>query len=72
MSIQKPFIHNDTFLEWSIHMTDYTNLINLISNVGFPIVIAIYLLHRFEKKLDTLVENISILSQAIEKQHQQK
>lgn len=53
-------------------MTDYTNVINLISNVGFPIVIAIYLLHRFEKKLDTLVENISILSQAIEKQHQKK
>lgn len=52
-------------------MTDYTSLINLISNVGFPIVIAIYLLHRFEKKLDTLVKNISILSQAIEKQHQQ-
>lgn len=53
-------------------MVDYTNLINLISNVGFPIVIAIYLLHRFERKLDTLVENIQILSQAIEKQSQQK
>lgn len=53
-------------------MTDYSNLMNLISNVGFPIVIAVYLLHRFEKKLDTLVENINILSQAIEKQYQQK
>ncbi|MCM3759150.1 YvrJ family protein [Sporosarcina aquimarina] len=51
-------------------MNDYTGLMNLISNVGFPIVIAIYLLHRFEQKLDTLVENINILSQAIEKQHQ--
>lgn len=70
--MQIPFINNTTFLERSIYMTDYTNVINLISNVGFPIVIAIYLLHRFEKKLDTLVENISILSQAIEKQHQQK
>lgn len=53
-------------------MADYSNLMNLISNVGFPIVIAVYLLHRFEKKLDTLVDNISILSQAIEKQYQQK
>lgn len=53
-------------------MTDYTALINLVSNVGFPIVIAIYLLHRFERKLDTLVENIQILSQVIEKQSQQK
>lgn len=53
-------------------MADYTGLINLISNVGFPIVIAVYLLHRFERKLDTLVENIQILSQAIEKQSQHK
>lgn len=53
-------------------MTDYTSLINLISNVGFPIVIAVYLLHRFERKLDSLVENIQFLSQAIEKQYKQK
>lgn len=53
-------------------MTDYTNLINLISNVGFPILIAFYLLHRFEQKLDTLIDNISILSQVIEKQQQKK
>lgn len=53
-------------------MADYTVLINLISNVGFPIVIAIYLLHRFERKLDTLVENIQILSKAIDKQSMQK
>lgn len=49
-------------------MTDYTAIVNLISNVGFPIVIAIYLLHRFERKIDALVNNIQILSTAIEKQ----
>lgn len=49
-------------------MTDYAAIVNLISNVGFPIVIAIYLLHRFEKKIDALVENIKVLSVAIEKQ----
>lgn len=49
-------------------MTDYAAIVNLISNVGFPIVIAIYLLHRFEKKIDALVNNIQILSTAIEKQ----
>ncbi|MCM3638707.1 YvrJ family protein [Sporosarcina luteola] len=49
-------------------MGDYEALVNLISNFGFPIVITVYLLHRFEKKIDTLVENINKLSNAIEKQ----
>ena len=49
-------------------MSDYAGIVNLISNVGFPIVIAIYLLHRFEKKLDALVNNIKVLSTVIEKQ----
>lgn len=53
-------------------MDDYTSLINLISNVGFPIIIAIYLLHRFERKLDTLVDNIQALSKVIEKQSKLK
>lgn len=48
-------------------MTDYAGIVNLVSNVGFPIVIAIYLLHRFEKKLDVLVDNIQTLSTVIEK-----
>lgn len=48
-------------------MTDYASIVNLVSNVGFPIVIAIYLLHRFEKKLDVLVDNIQTLSTVIEK-----
>ncbi|MBQ0140177.1 MAG: YvrJ family protein [Kurthia sp.] len=48
-------------------MDDYTSIINLISNVGFPIVIAIYLLHGFEKKLDLLIEHIQKLTLTIEK-----
>ncbi|WP_342471484.1 YvrJ family protein [Metasolibacillus sp. FSL H7-0170] len=69
---EKSLYITSSFSERSIHMTDYTNLINLISNVGFPILIAFYLLHRFEQKLDTLIDNISILSQVIEKQQQKK
>ena len=48
-------------------MADYAGIVNLVSNVGFPIIIAIYLLHRFEKKLDILVDNIQTLSLVIEK-----
>lgn len=51
-------------------MSDYAGIVHLISNVGFPIMIAIYLLHRFEKKIDTLVNNIQVLSTAIEKQYE--
>ena len=31
---------------------------SLISDVGFPIVVTLYLLHRIEEKLDTLNETI--------------
>lgn len=48
-------------------MEEYKNLIELISNVGFPIIIAFYLLHRFEKKLDNLIDNINLLSDTINK-----
>lgn len=50
-------------------MEEYKNLIDLISNVGFPIMIAFYLLHRFEKKLDNLIENINILSDVIKEKN---
>ncbi|MFC7684571.1 YvrJ family protein [Ureibacillus sp. GCM10028918] len=36
-------------------------LINLISNNGFPIVISIYLLLRFEKKIEVLEQSIQAL-----------
>ena len=34
----------------------YDNLVELISNVGFPVVISVYLLVRVEKKLDNLIK----------------
>jgi len=39
----------------------------IISNVGFPIFIALYLLLRFEKKLDANTESNDRLHDAIEK-----
>lgn len=39
--------------------------VGAISNVGFPIAITIYLLYRFEKKLDTLTKGINELTKAL-------
>ncbi|HAQ07150.1 MAG TPA: YvrJ family protein [Bacillus bacterium] len=36
-------------------------LIPFISEVGFPIVVTLYLLHRIESKLDTVVQSIQSL-----------
>ncbi|MGX4601770.1 YvrJ family protein [Faecalimicrobium sp. JNUCC 81] len=43
------------------------NLYTQIANVGFPIVIALYLLIRIEGKLETLTTSINNLSVNIEK-----
>lgn len=40
-------------------------LINLISNLGFPIAISLYLLIRIEGKLENLTISINNLSQTI-------
>ncbi|MBR7554935.1 YvrJ family protein [Allobacillus sp. GCM10007491] len=37
------------------------NVIDLIGNIGFPIVITFYLLFRFERKIDELTETIAKL-----------
>ncbi|WP_350344254.1 YvrJ family protein [Proteinivorax tanatarense] len=37
---------------------DTNNMVNIIGNFGFPIMITLYLLMRFEKKLDALTEAI--------------
>lgn len=43
-------------------MTEMANhFIELISNVGFPIVISFYLLHHFDKKMDRMIENLEEL-----------
>ena len=34
----------------------YDNLVELISNVGFPVAVSVYLLARVEKKLDDLIK----------------
>ena len=40
-------------------------LIDLISNIGFPIAVSIYLLVRVENKLENLTNSINNLSQTI-------
>jgi hypothetical protein len=40
-------------------------LIPLISEVGFPIVVTLYLLHRIESKLDNVVQSIQNLPQQL-------
>ena len=42
------------------------DMINILSNVGFPIAIALYLLIRFETKLTQLNDSINNLSNIIQ------
>lgn len=42
-----------------------SNIINIVSSVGFPIVIAIYLLTKFEGKIDKLSDSITELNASI-------
>ncbi|MDP1383272.1 YvrJ family protein [Priestia megaterium] len=42
--------------------------LNLIGNFGFPIVVTFYLLLRFEKKIDHLIEAINKIATSIEKE----
>lgn len=44
-----------------------SEFINIISNVGFPIFLTVYLLTRIEGKLDTLSVSINDLSKTISK-----
>ncbi len=41
------------------------DLLSLISNVGFPIVLSLYLLTRIEEKLERLTESINNLNSII-------
>jgi hypothetical protein len=48
---------------------DWLNLVNLLGNVGFPIVIAGYLLFQFEKRIQSLEGIIKELhSELVEKE----
>lgn len=42
------------------------SLIDLISNIGFPIFVALYLLQRMETKLDDVVKALGTLTQAVQ------
>lgn len=57
--------------ERRILMIGEGNIVQLIGNFGFPIVVTIYLLHRFENKIDTLentIHNIAnVVNNSIEK-----
>ncbi|HZG61314.1 MAG TPA: YvrJ family protein [Anoxybacillus sp.] len=39
--------------------------VSFISDVGFPIVVTFYLLHRIEAKLDSVIESIQNLPQQL-------
>lgn len=43
----------------------FDEIVNLISNLGFPIAISLYLLIRIESKLEGLTISINNLSQSI-------
>jgi len=48
-----------------MNATDLPQWITILGNFGFPICISIYLLIRFEKKLDNFGEIISQLAEVI-------
>ena len=45
---------------------DLEQWISLVGNVGFPILVAFYLLIRFEKKIDNLTEAINKMADIID------
>ena len=46
-------------------MIDAANIVQLIGNFGFPIVITIYLLHRFENRIEALENSIQNLGNTV-------
>lgn len=44
-------------------------ILNQVANLGFPIVLSIYLLVRLEAKIERLSESIALLSRALEDRH---
>ncbi|WP_010174742.1 YvrJ family protein [Bacillus coahuilensis] len=44
---------------------DELTIIEMIGNVGFPIVMTVYLLHRFEKRLERLEDEIHELTSVV-------
>lgn len=48
-------------------MNNIEDIINLLGNFGFPIVISLYLLIRLETKMEKLDDTIGTLAKVIEK-----
>lgn len=46
-------------------MLDEGNIVQLIGNFGFPIVVTIYLLHRFENKIESLENSIHSIANVV-------
>ena len=53
-------------------MSDIGDLYSAVGNIGFPIAIAIYLLIRFEKRIESLKQSIDQLGQAIRENNYRK
>ncbi|PRT15848.1 YvrJ family protein (plasmid) [Bacillus thuringiensis] len=47
----------------------FSSFISLIGNFGFPVAITLYLLMRFEKKIDTLTMSIENLREVINRRN---
>ena len=58
------------FLRKELNKVD--EMLVLISEYGFPVVITLYLLHRVETKLDTLIQSIHDLPNQLEKRETKK
>ncbi|GMB08669.1 YvrJ-like protein [Thermolongibacillus altinsuensis] len=43
--------------------------LSLISDVGFPVVVTFYLLHRIEAKLDSVIASIHMLAEQWKEEH---
>lgn len=48
-----------------VETQEMLNIFQVVGNLGFPIVITIYLLHRFEKKIEDLEMTITKLTNVI-------
>ena len=51
---------------------DLEQWISLVGNVGFPIVVAFYLLIRFERKIDNLTDAINKMSDIMENRNKKE
>jgi hypothetical protein len=46
-------------------MQEYQTWITILGNFGFPVAVSIYLLMRFEKKIDSLASTMEVLTEVL-------